>query len=293
MRILIAVVALAGLVAACDAADSSPTTTRPVPTTATTAATTTPGSDDICAVGDSPYGTSGLIAAVGHEAADAAVLASLRWMDHGSCERLIVEFINDAGAPASRLGPTGVSLLAEAGIVRLTLPPEVTATAVNDSLIDAPLIHRVYVTRTPEGGLAVDVHLAPEAAAQVRALDTISPARLVVDVRSADIDLVVAAATAAADIVLLSPAPGPGLYPVRVAGYARPGIPSVRVQMYDEAGALAFDRSVTTADVGNGWAWFDVNLADGPSGMIALYVGELDDLDQPGPDGVTVELDLP
>jgi hypothetical protein len=293
MRFVVSTFAFVLLLAACDTSESSPTTTAPATTTTVGTNTTVPGNSDICAAGDSPFGTSGLIAAVGHEAADAAVLASLRWTDHGSCERLIVGFNNDAGAPASRLGPTGVSLLAESGIIRLTLPPEVTATAVDDSLIDGSLVHRVYVTRAPEGELAVDVHLAPEAGAQVRALDATSPARLVVDVRPADIDLVVAAATAAADVVLLSPASGPGLYPVRVAGYARPGIPSVRIQMYDEAGALAFDRAVTTADLGNGWAWFDVNLADGPSGMIELYVGELDDLDQPVPDGVTVELDLP
>lgn len=292
MRLVVATVAFALLVAACDTSESSPTTTRPAPTT-TVGTTVAPSTDDICAAGDSPYGTSGLIAAVGHEAADAAVLAALRWGEHGSCERLIVEFNNDAGTPASRLGPTGVSLLAEAGIIRVTLPPEVGATAVDDSLIDGAQIHRVYVTRAPEGELAVDVHLAPEAAAQVRALDTTSPARLVVDVRPAEVDLAVASATTAADVVLLSPASGPGLYPVRVAGYVRPGIPSVRIQMYDEAAALAFDRAVTTADIGNGWAWFDVNLADGPSGVIEFYVGELDDLDQPVPEGVTVELDLP
>jgi hypothetical protein len=149
------------------------------------------------------------------------------------------------------------------------------------------------VTRSAEGQLAADIHLKPEAAAQVRALDATSPARLVVDVRPADTDLIVAPATVGTDIVLLSPASGPGLYPVRVAGYTRPGTGAVRVQMYDESRAVVLDRSVTTADAGNGWAWFDVALPDGPSGLIELYVGELDDLDQTVPEGVTVELDLP
>lgn len=292
MRFVISTVALVVLVAACDTSEPSPATTA---ATTTTAAVTTPtnGSPAVCAAGDSTFSTAGLVAAVGNEVADAAALAALRWTDHGPCERLIVEFHNDAGAPASRLGLTGVSLLAENGVIRLTLPPEVATTAINDSLIDGPLIHRIYVTRSAEGQLAADIHLKPEAAAQVRALDATSPARLVVDVRPADTDLIVAPATVGTDIVLLSPASGPGLYPVRVAGYTRPGTGAVRVQMYDESRAVVLDRSVTTADAGNGWAWFDVALPDGPSGLIELYVGELDDLDQTVPEGVTVELDLP
>ena len=63
--------------------------------------------------------------------------------------------------------------------------------------------------------------------------------------------------------------------------------------MYDEDRALVLDRAATTADTGNGWGWFDVRLADGPSGAVELYVGELDELDQPTDAGVTAELDLP
>ncbi|RPI22841.1 MAG: hypothetical protein EHM57_04800 [Actinobacteria bacterium] len=288
MRTVVAVTAL--FLAACaPGADDDVTTTTAAPTTT---ATTSPANGSACLSGDLPFAASGPIAAIGGDSGDATVLAGIRWEAHEGCERVVMDFFNDAGAPASTVGPAGAIAFAESGVVRITLPPEVAASAVADSVLDGSLAQRAFVVRDANGALFVDIHVATDTAVEVRAFDVASPIRLVVDLRpGSGTSLVIAEPSLADDTVVLAPAAGAALYPLRVTGYARSDLAAIRVRIY-QAGAIALDRAVSTIGPPDTWHSFDVRLADGPSGPVELYVGAVDAFEEPL-GGVSIALELP
>ena len=223
---------------------------------------------------------------------DARTLSSARVTGEEGCERLTLDFLSSTGAPASVLGPLGVTLIAETATLRITLPPEVRASAVADAAIDSTLIDHLYVVEDDESGLFVDVHLNSTVPAEASAFDTISPAQVVVDLRdSGGASAVLTPPRRGRDLVVLSPASGPGLYPIQVAGFARPGTESVRVRLVDEGEPssteiLPIERGTYV------WQEFRLLIDDGPSGPIQLVV-EAADADGRPTDSVRVPLDLP
>jgi hypothetical protein len=231
MRRAVVLLPVCLLVAACvPTADSTTTTSAPVAPSTTVTAPVSPSPVDgpTCAAGGARYTTDGLLAAPGEESGNAVTLGSVRWRNLDECERLVLDFLTEAGSPASRLGLAAATFIAETGIVRVNLPPEVEGAGIADSLIDGPLVKKVYVADVPGSGMIVDIHLGADVEARAFAVE--SPARLVIDVRSTDdAEPVLGHPTLAADVVVLTPATGPNLYPLRVAGYARPGTPAVRV----------------------------------------------------------------
>jgi len=290
MRRTIVLVSLCALFAAC-VPTSSTTTTSPEPVPSTTVAPPTTAVDGpTCAAGDARYTTNGLLAAPGEESGNAVALASVRWRDLGECERLVLDFLTQAGSPASRLGLSAATLIAESGIVRVNLPPEVEAAGIADSLIDGPLVERVYVADVPGSGMIVDIHLGAEVEARSFAVE--SPARLVIDVRTSDeAEAVLGHPTLAGDVVVLTPAAGPNLYPLRLAGYARPGTPAVRVWLVLE-GEVVVDRSIVLT-ASDAWSWYEATITDGPSGAVELFIGELDELGGPSAGGANLTIDVP
>lgn len=288
MRTVVAMAAL--LLAACAPAANEGVTTTETAATTTTPASPTNGSP--CLSGDLSFGSSGPIAAIGQDSGDATVLAGIRWEGHEGCERVVMDFFSDAGAPASTLGPAGAIALAESGVLRISLPPEVTSSAVADSALDGSLARQAFVARDSSGVLFVDIHLATDVLVEVRAFDVGSPIRLVVDLRQGSgPSLVLADPTIGDDTVLLAPAAGAALYPLRVAGYARSDLAAIRVRIYQD-GVIALDRAVSTIGPPDTWHSFDVRLADGPSGPAELYAGPVDAFEEPL-GGVTISLELP
>lgn len=283
--------ALALLVITACAPNAGTTTT--VPATTTIAPTTTvPGDRPPCLTGDLAFAGSGPIATVGDDSGDATTLAGIRWEGHEGCERLVLDFFSAGGAPASTIGPAGAIALAESGVVRVALPSEIAASAVATSLIDGDLAAAAYVARSTEGPLFVDIHLSSDSLVEARAFTVSSPLRLVIDLRPGEGPSPVIARPSVGDgTVLLAPAPGAALYPLRVIGYATPGIDAIRVRIY-QAGAAAVDRAVSTFGPDDTWHAFDVRLADGPSGPAELFVGPVDAFEEPD-GGVTVPLELP
>lgn len=277
--------------AACVPGDATTTTTAISASSSTTLAPPTSVVDGpTCAAGGARYATNGLLAAPGEESGDAVALAAVRWRDLEDCERLVFDFLTAAGSPASRLGLSAVTFVAESGIVRVNLPPEVEATAVADALIDGALVKKVYVTDVPGTGMVADVHLGAEA--EARAFVVESPARLVVDMRqSDDAQPVLGHPTLADDVVVLSPAAGTNLYPLRVAGYARPGTPAVRIWLVVE-GEVMLDRAIALSS-SDAWSWYEATIADGPSGVVELFIGELDEDGVPSPGGALLAIDVP
>ncbi|NHZ70661.1 MAG: hypothetical protein GWP18_03380 [Proteobacteria bacterium] len=273
---------------ACSPVASAPSTTQP---TLDTTTTTVRSAEDICTTGDLAFTEDGLVAALGADEGDATQVDAISWVGAGSCERVTIGFTNEDGAPATTLGPTGVALVSFSGIVRIVLADEVETTAVADSLIGGALIERIYVVRLSDSSLGIEIHGVDGTPITARAITTTSPGSLIIDVATSDNVPLPVGVTSSATAVVLSPVPGPNLYPVVVDGYAEPSLRSLRIQLEGDDGA-AQDISFSLDGGRDAWQAFRVVIPDGPSGGSTLFVGSIDANDQ-RVDGATVSIDLP
>jgi len=272
------------------AAACSPTTQETGSTTSAPSTTTTaPADTPSCLSGELPFVEQGVVAALDSQGRDAHAIAGIRWHALDGCERIEIEFLSASGSPASRIGPVGVSILSDTGIVRVTMSEAIVDSAVADTTLNGNLLDRWFVIEGISDGLAVDLHLGARAAA--RAFTTTSPARLVVDLVPAKEDLPITQPAAEDGIVLMAPQAGVSLYPLQIAGYAAPSIDAVRIRLSDSTGVF-IDRSVSTLSPIHVWHAFDIGLSDGPSGSLDLFVGTVNEEDEQV-SGVEVPLDLP
>ncbi|MEA3511905.1 MAG: hypothetical protein U9R51_10765 [Actinomycetota bacterium] len=283
LRSLLIVIVIAA--ASCTPTEQESETTTLTPTTATAPSTETP----LCLSGELPFVEEGVVAALDSQGRDAQAIGGIRWHALNGCERIEIEFLSVTGSPASRIGTVGVSMLADAGIVRVTLSDAIVDSAVADTTLDGDLLDRWFVIEGIADGLTVDLHLAGRSAA--RAFTTTSPARLVIDLVPAQEDLQITTPASDGGILLMSPQAGVGLYPLQIAGYSAPGIEAVRIRLSDSTGVF-IDRSVSTLSPTHVWHAFDVGLNDGPSGSVDLFVGTVTEDEDPA-SGVEVPLDLP
>ncbi len=288
MRWWTAVVLVGLACAACTpASQPSPTTTA----SPASPPTFDPTPEDSCTSGELEFQTDGLVAALGDVEADATHISQIRWDAEATCERMIIRFATESGAPATTVGLTGVAILAFAGLVRVDLPPQVTGTAVADMWTDGGLVDRTYVVRNEEDALFIDVHGAAGAPIAVRSFVTRSPATLVIDFISQP-DLPIPVGTAVSEsAVVITPSPGPALYPFTVGGYAQPSVRSVRVQLV-QGDTIALNSVVALDGETDTWQAIRVPVEDGPAGPSTLFVGQVDINDRQL-DGVLIPIDLP
>lgn len=244
---------------------------------------------DACVSGDLAFGEEGLVAAIGDAESDATMLSQIRWEQGTSCERLIISFATDSGAPATTLGLTGVTIIAFAGVIRVDLPEEITSTAVADTVTDG-LVSRSYVVRDGTD-LGVDIHGAPDTPIAARAFLTSSPANLVIDVIVADGLPDPVGASISETAVVITPPPGPTLYPFAVEGYAMPGAVSVHLLLSNNAVEVT-NLAIALDGATDAWQAVSTRIDDGPAGRSVLFLGEVDANDAPLL-GVEVPLDLP
>ena len=153
-------------------------------TTTTTSTTTTPSVLPPCLAGDQPFATDGALATglLDGREGDAELVSGLVWTAFDGCERLVVELATAGGAPATEPGGVRAEMLRDRGIVRLSLDDTVTSTAIADRTIERQLVDRIYVVRSLDGTLYVDLHIG--SAVLARASVTRSPAALIVDLQS-------------------------------------------------------------------------------------------------------------
>ncbi len=268
------------------------TTTASVTTTTAAATTTSPPTTvetgtPACLAGDQPFTEDGALAAglLDGPDGDAARVTELRWFDHGTCGRFVVELATGGGAPATEPGGVRAELLRDLGIVRIGLAPLITSTAVADRLIDSPLIGRAYVVRAADGSLFVDLHLA--AAVVARASVTRSPAAIVVDLQPGGVDL--AAGPVTSDLVVVTEPTGDRAeYPLSVRGYGRPFEATVILRVR-KANRTELEEVGTTADYVETWGEFAFAVPSGPTGRVGLFVGEESARDG-SEQGVTISL---
>ncbi|MGI9584544.1 MAG: hypothetical protein ACR2N7_03035 [Acidimicrobiia bacterium] len=282
-----AVLACLVCVSCTPAAETSETTTSAAPPPPTVSVEP----EDSCTSGELEFHADGLVAALGDVEADATTISQIRWDAEATCERMIIRFATGSGAPATTIGLTGVALLASAGLVRVELPAEVTGTAVADMWTDGGLVDRTYIVRDEDGEMFVDVHGTADAPIAVRAFATRSPATIVIDFISQP-DLPTPVGTTVSDFaVVITPSPGPALYPFTVEGYAQPSLRSVHVQL-EQADTVEFDTVVALDGDTDAWQSVKVSIEDGPAGASTLFVGQVD-INGRRLDGALVPLDLP
>lgn len=285
MRIRSLLVVIMITAVACAPADETSDIATIAPSTTTTPPTDAP----VCLSGELPFIEEGVVAALDSQGRDARAIGGIRRHAFDGCERIEIEFLSTAGSPATRIGPVGVSILSDSGIVRVTLSDVIVDSAVADTTLNGDLVDGWFVIEDIAEGLTVDIHLGRRAAA--RAFTTTSPARLVVDLIPAQEDLPIARPASEGGIVLLSPQAGVGLYPLQIAGYSAPDVNTVRIRLSDSTGVL-IDRPMSTLSPAHVWHAFDVALADGPSGSVDLFVGTVTEDGEPAA-GVEIPLDLP
>lgn len=234
---------------------------------------------------------NGLVAAVGEDVGDATQIEQIRMDSAALCERVTIEFTNESGAPAASIGPTGISVLDFAGVVRIVVPAEIATTAIADTLLEGDLVDTAAVIRDDDGGLTIDIRGVEGTPILARAFATTSPASLVIDVTSSTEPREVAGVSASATAIVVSPVPGPNLYPITVDGYAAPGLRSISVQL-DTEDSTAVVLTVALEGHVDAWQAFRTSIEDGPSGQAIVFVGTVNNNNQPL-DGAIISVDLP
>lgn len=251
------------------------TTTTPLPSTTLAPVVECPG------IGEFEEG--GGIATIDGSGSDSARLGRISWSGSDQCETFQFEFETSEGAPATALPDVRVEHLDTFQVIRLELDVDVSVIA--DQEVDTSLVDRLYVVRSLDGGLYVDLHLAGPAAARVTALD--SPARLEVELRPGFVPFEGTSASAR-DFVLVAPGDGTDVgTSVELAGYTRTALADVLV-VVTRAGTLVSETSTSAVDTTDVWGEFRTELTL-PPGEVAVFVGGTD-TDDGSLQGLTIDL---
>ena len=248
---------------------SAATTTT---TTATTSTTPTPPVLPPCLAGDQPFATDGALATglLDGRDGDAELVSGLVWTAFDGCERLVVELATAGGAPATEPGGVRAEMLRDRGIVRLSLDDMVTSTAIADRTVERQLVDRVYVVRSLDGTLYVDIHIG--SAVLARASVTRSPAALIVDLQSGGPPLEGRPVVSDAAVVT-SRTDRKAEYPLLVEGYART-FEAVVVLRVRQGNRLEIEAVTSAADHLITWGEYQFEVVSGPSGSVDVFVGE-------------------
>jgi hypothetical protein len=259
------------LIAACAPISGTTTTSATAPTTTTGAIATT-----IVATTEAPprcveeldFVESGQVARIDQPSSDANILGLISWDGDEGCERFRLDFETNEGAPATTPPSVIVEFLDSGQILRIHLDLE--RTVLTDQLVETALVDRLYVVRSLDGGLFVDLHLV--APSQARATVRNSPAGLTVELQMG-IQPFTGAATISDQAVVLEPSPsGETDRTVEVSGYARTFEATVLV-IATSAGEAVAETNTQAADWVETWGEFRTSI-DVPPGTISLFVGE-------------------
>lgn len=288
-----AVMLLVISLAACvdDAAPSTTPTTAP--STSTTGATTTtvgptvttaPNGDPGCP-GDEAIEDGELLDA-SEPLSDAEQISAIGWVGNQACEVFTIEFTTDQGAPATTPPSVEAIFLRQVGIVRVAIDVEMTS--ITDQLAETALVRQVFVPRSENRTLFVDLHLSAPALATVTT--STSPAQIIISLEPGGPDYAGTPAIAV-NVVLVTPLEGPVEVPVEVNGYSRNFEANTIGRIVQGTDVLA-EGFTTAADWTETWGEFSLTLEPAGSGAADLFVGEQSAQD--GSDrGVVIPIDLP
>lgn len=219
---------------------------------------------------------------------DAVAVGGIRWEDHGTCERVVVDFVDDAGGPAGLPASAQASFFDGRRIIRVRMTPEVTVSALADVEMGMSLAERGYVVRGLDGGLFVDIHLG--GAATARAFTLEEPGRIVIDLQPGG-QPVETAPDHNDTMVVTTPRPGDATNdPISIAGYARTRDGQVNVTG-SMGRAVHVESSTNAAAWVDTWGEFMLQLRVGDLGPLELSVGSAATGDTGG-DQVTLEVEV-
>ena len=274
LRHLVLLLLLALLAPSCAEPAAVVTSTAPATTTSAPAASNTTAEPGLppCLAGDQAFATDGALASglLDDQESDAELVAGLRWTAYQGCERVVVELATAGGAPATEPGGVRAELLRDQGIIRLRLDDLVTSTAIADRVVERELVDRVYVVRSLDGDLYVDIHLGSPVLA--RASINRSPAEVIVDLRSGGPELE-ARPVVADSAVVVAPTGHEAEYPLIVEGYARTFEAAVVLRIR-VANQLDIEEVTSAADYLVTWGEYRFEVPGGPTGNVEVFVGE-------------------
>lgn len=261
------VVALMLIVSACTGSANEPNFDTVLTTTSTLVATSTLPPVVECP-GEGDFEEGGGIAEVDAVGGDSSIIGQISWETSDRCETFHFDFETSEGAPATTVPAISVDHLESFRVVRLTM--DVDASFITDQLVETQLVERLYVVRSLDGGMFVDLHLSEPAA--VRATTQSSPARLSLDLRPGFVSFV---GEPAIDdqIVLVSPPAGADVdASISLMGYSRTFEGNV-VALVTQAGSTVAEMTTTAADHLETWGEFRLEL-DLPTGAVSVFLGE-------------------
>jgi hypothetical protein len=277
--LLTAALLMAGCAGSAPAATTAPRGTAVAPPAATT---TSPSSqpEPPCRRGDGVFHQDGVVAAFGDEGGDASQIAAIHAYRYPGCERVVIDLLTTAGAPAGSIGPVAVETTRGSGIIRVSLPTSIVASSVIDTRFDLDLVSRAFVVRTTAGALAVDIHLTSGAGTAVRSYPLRDPSRIALDLVPDATAPPADAVAVAADLVVVSPRSGANRYPLHISGYARVGDGAIVARLYSDPTAdPVAEASSPIPAPRDAWEEFELSLPAGPPGALQLEVAMEDSAD--------------
>ncbi len=241
-------------------------------TTTTTGETTTTGAQtEVCLTGSEPFSPEGALGAFPASGADAALVTRIHWQEFPACERLEIELGTAGGAPALESPAIAGFFIRDAGVLRVTLGSRVEQSHVSDQVIGTKLVDRVFVVRSLDGTVFVDIHLAAPALARVSSGR--GPGRALVDLRPGG-GAYTNPALATPAVVVVEPAGGAVTFPFSVGGYVRGDIPLIEATLTSGSGETS-ETSVPPATDEDLWRSFVVLFPNGPTGAVTLDLNGL------------------
>ena len=267
---------------ACAGGAVTPTTTSAATTTSSPTPTSTlPPVVECPGAGD--FGEGSGIARVDGEGADASHLGRVSWATSEQCESFVFEFETSEGAPATSVPDISIDHLSTLQVIRISMG--IDAAVITDQLVETELVDRLYVVRSLDGSMFVDLHLSAPAAARARAQS--SPAVLTVDLRPGFLEFT-GASSIDDQTVVVSPSQRGAVDSVTTfSGYSRAFEATVLV-IATQGDVVVTEASTTAADAQETWGEFSVEVPL-PLGEVSVLVGEASPEDG-SLDGVTLDL---
>lgn len=221
-----------------------------------------------CLTPEPVFGEQGEIDNYSPSGSDSALLAAIDWQVWEGCERFLFSMASTEGAPTLEPPQALLIIFREHGVLRVLHGPEVETSAVSYQLVDSPLVDRLYVLKSPGGGLYVDLHLAQPVAA--RMIPSSGPATLTIDLRPGG-EPFASSPVVTPRAVLLIPEGDRFQYPFALAGYLRPGTEEWVATLTGVNGEVV-ETGFPLRGAHDLWLGFTAVFPDGPLGWTTLEV---------------------
>jgi hypothetical protein len=251
---------------ACTPVEGTLTTATEQPGEATTSPSTLPL---VAGCGDeSRYVEGGHIETIDNPLSDSTTIGRISWDAGESCETFRVSFVTAEGAPSTTPPTVEAFYVGMAPIIRIKL--DVDGTVVTDQLVETKLVQRIFVVRSLDGEMFVDVHLDAPTQAHIEVRS--SPSELILDLQPGIVEYP-KSAESSPSVVLASPLDDSVLTgPLAVSGYARTFEGSVLIIVTDSQEVVT-ESTTTSADWVDTWGEFRETLTLDP-GEYVVFVGE-------------------